>query len=170
MKRFAQTALILLLILAAASCSPKKLVPGDRINEMELLDFCEGTNLIDLCNFKTLVEGNCQVPASVTNLWVSAGWSELNSSDLNAMWETFTWELTFDGHSIDLESFGTYDLDIYDSISGMRKARVWNFCISNPTAGVHVTHWVRSYVYDEREGQEIFDWTFTVLEPGESIP
>lgn len=166
MKKIAQPALIMLLFISMVSCSPKKLVPGDRIGNMELMNFCEGANLIELCNFKTLVEGDCQVPP-VDYLWVSAGWSELNDWDLNVMWDTFTWEMTFDGYPVDLPSFGTYDLDIYDSISGTRRARVWNFCISNPEPGVHVAHWVRNFVYDEREGQEVFDWTFTVLQEGE---
>ena len=169
MKKNARLALIVLILIATVSCSPKKLVPGDNIRAMELIDFCEGTNLIDQCNFKTLVEGDCQVPA-VDYLWVSAGWSELNEWDLNVMWDTFTWEMTFDGYPVDLPSFGTYDLDIDDTLTGTRRARVWNVCIANPEPGVHVAHWVRNYIYDEQEGQEVFDWTFTVLEQGEAIP
>ena len=166
MKKTALLILISILIFTTSACSPKKLVPGDRIGEMELLDHCEGTNLIDLCNFKTLVEGDCQVPA-VDYLWVSAGWSELNDWDLNTMWATFTWEMSLDGQPIDLPAFGTYDLDIYDTLTETRRARVWNVCLANPQPGVHVAHWVRNYVYDRRKGREAFDWTFTILPKGQ---
>ena len=170
MKRLTLLAWIVLIAFSIAACSGKMLVPEDKIDDMQLLSSCDGVNILDLCSFEELNEGTCKVPASITNLWVSSGWGEETSEELELSWKDSTWKMTFDDHKVDLAAFGTYDLDIIDPVLGPLKARVWNFCISNPTPGVHNARYDYQFVNGSRPGNNAQDWTFTVLEVGGTTP
>jgi len=170
MKRFIQLALIQLLIISMVSCSEKALVPGDKIRDMEVSNDCDGVNILELCSFDELQGGSCQVPASTGNIWVSAGWGEPTSQELETAWKDSTWSLTFDNHKVDLAAFGTYDLDIPDPVLGLLKGRVWSFCVSNPTLGVHNARYDYQFVNGSRPGKNAQDWTFTIVEASTSKP
>jgi len=48
--------------------------------------------------------------------------------------------VTIDGYSVDLEKFGSFDMEI-DNL----KYRAWNIAITNPTIGKHEVHYQISY-------------------------
>ena len=145
-------------LLVSCSLLGGKLKPGDKIGDMQILDFCEGKVLYELCNDDQFTEGTCEIPASVTNLWISPGWTEDTQEQINAAWEGSKWEATIDERKIDLPAFGTYDFD-----KGDRKARTWNVCLSNLTAGEHVLS-VHFYLENSIErGNHYMTLPFTVL-------
>lgn len=170
MKTVFQITLITLLLASMTACAEKSLVPGDKLGEMELLSFCEGVNILDICSFDMLQAGTCEVPASTPFLWISAGWGEKTSEELETAWQDSTWTLTFDDHQVDLPAFGTYDMDITDPVLGPMKARTWNFCISNPQPGKHQARYDYTFVHGSRPGKNAQDWSFTVLEPSQPAP
>ena len=158
------------LSISMAACSPKLLSPGDKIDEMELFSYCDGVNVVDICTFDELNEGTCQVPGSPNFLWVSTGWVEPTIAELESAWKDSTWKMTFDGQAVNLAEFGTYDLKVIDPDYGPVQARVWNFCISNPTPGVHTARYDYHFVNGSRPGNNATVWTFTVLEGGATTP
>ena len=170
MKNFTQFALIALIVSFMVSCSVKALMPGDKLGEMVLMNDCDGVNILELCSYDELFGGSCQVPASTGSLWVSAGWGEPTAEELETAWKDSTWSMTFDDHKVDLASFGTYDLDIPDPALGLLKGRVWNFCISNPTPGVHHARYDYQFVNGSRPGKNAQDWTFTIVEASTNKP
>jgi len=171
MKRLVQLALIPLMVLTmVVSCSEKSLVPGDKVGEMVLLNQCDGVNILDLCSFDELFSGSCQIPVSAGDLWVSAGWGEPTSNELEQAWKDSTWSMTFDDHKVDLTKFGTYDLDIPDPNLGLLKGRVWSFCINNPSIGLHTARYDFQFVHGSRPGKNAQDWTFTIVEASTSNP
>lgn len=165
MEKIARIILVIALSLLLISCEPKLLKPGDKIGDMELLSYCEGTNIIDICTYDDLQDGSCVVPASWKTFWVSAGYAMKTTEELEISWKDSTWKLTFDGKPVDLTAFGTYDLEIEDPQEGTMKARVWNFCISNPLPGRHTARYDFTFVNGERVGNHNLRWEFTVLEP-----
>jgi hypothetical protein len=85
-------------------------------------------------------------------------------------WEEFIWEMSVDGHPIDLEAFGLYDFvhpDLAPSPSSVREVfkmeRLWNVVLVNPTPG---THTLRGQA-QPRDGAAPYTWVvnFTVATP-----
>jgi hypothetical protein len=83
-------------------------------------------------------------------------------------WEDLVWEMSVDGHPIDLEAFGVYDFvhpDLAPSPSPVREVfkmdRLWNVVLVNPTPGMHT---VQGQVQD---GAATYTWVvnFTVATP-----
>ncbi len=107
--------------------------PGTKIGEMEVLDFCEAPNISSLCSWEKLDAGDCIVPAGMDQFWISTGWEEETIEELEAAWLDSRWSMTLDGRNVDLASFGTYDMNE----DGLRQ-RVWDVCLSHPSAGQHV--------------------------------
>jgi hypothetical protein len=165
MKKIALLALFVLMTFSMVACSKKLLQPNDTLGDMKLLSYCEGELVNKLCTPDELYEGTCVVPAGVTDLWVSAGWAEETTEELETAWKDSTWKMTFDGHPVDLSAFGTYDVEIDDPDYGLLKARVWNFCVSNPTPGKHNARYDSNLPNAYERGNHTEDWTFTVLEP-----
>jgi len=69
---------------------------------------------------------------------------EMNLLPQPINWEELAWELSMDGHPIDLEAFGVYDLvhpDLAPSPSPIcevfKMERLWNVVLVNPTPGMH---------------------------------
>jgi hypothetical protein len=94
---------------------------------------------------------------------------DLISQPIN--WEALVWEMSVDGHPIDLEAFGPYDLvhqDLALSPTPVREffkmERLWNVVLVNPTPG---THRVEGQVQD---GAATYTWVvdFTVAAPSEA--
>ena len=59
-------------------------------------------------------------------------------------WEDYNWEMSLDGHPIDLKAFGVSDIvrpDLASSSSPVRevfrRVRLWNVVLVNPTRGMH---------------------------------
>jgi hypothetical protein len=85
-------------------------------------------------------------------------------------WEELVWEMSVDGHPIDLEAFGVYDFvhpDLAPSPSPVREVfkmeRLWNVVLVNPTPG---THTLRGQA-QPRDGAATYTWlvNFTVATP-----
>ena len=162
MKRTMGFVIILILGVTAGACSPKPLQPGDKIGDMELLNMCEGTNIVEVCPYNTLLDGTCKVkPAAY--MWLSAGWTEKTTEELDLTFKDSSWKLFFDDHEVDIEAFGTYDVEVTDPVNGPVKGRVWNFCVGNITPGVHHLSYEHTFKYGSRPGFNIENWTFTVL-------
>lgn len=166
MKKFNLLVLFLLVSSLLTACAEKKLQPDDMLGEMKLVSYCEEGELVNkLCKFDELYDGTCQVPAGVKDLWVSAGWAETTTEELEKAWKDSTWKMTFDGHPVDLAPFGTYDVEIDDPTFGLLKARVWNFCVTNIAPGKHNARYDFYLPNAYERGNHAEDWTFTVLEP-----
>lgn len=163
MKRILLSIISLLMIFILVSCEFPgfKIKPGDKIGDMQFMDFCEGPNIHEICGgFENLYSGECVVPATNQSFWISTGWDEKTQEELELAWNVMEWKMWFDGRRIDLPSFGTYDFEVEG-----RKARVWNVCITNPAAGAHMV----KYVFEngpvaspEGYGEEI--WKFFVAD------
>jgi hypothetical protein len=154
------------LFLASCGLLGGKIQPGDRIGDMEILDFCEGSILVELCSFDDLQVGNCQIPAEIKALWISPGWGEETQEELELSWKDSEWSMTIDKKTIDLPAFGTYDLDIPDPFLGVLKGRTWNVCIANPSPGEHIIRTEWNFVNGARRGNHAQDYIFTVLAEG----
>jgi hypothetical protein len=153
-----------------SACSEKMLRPDDTLGDMKLLSYCEGEFVNKLCTDDELYNGTCEIPTGVTDLWISAGWAEETKEELEVAWKDSTWEMTFDGHKVDLSAFGTYDVEINHPFFGPLQARVWNFCVSNIAPGKHNARYDFNLVNAFERGNHAEDWTFTVLEPEPSKP
>lgn len=90
-------------------------------------------------------------------------------------WEAFTWEMSLDGHPIDLQAFGVYDIvrpDLAPSPSPVRevfkRVRLWDVVLVDPTSGMHrLEGQARS-----PDGAAIYTWVvdFTVTTPLRPAP
>jgi hypothetical protein len=85
-------------------------------------------------------------------------------------WEELVWEMSVDGHPIDLEAFGVYDFvhpDLSPSPSPVREVfkmeRLWNVVLVNPTPGMHRVQGQAQ----TRDGAATYTWVvnFTVATP-----
>jgi len=151
------------ILLASCGLLGGKIQPGDKIGDMEILDFCEGSILVELCSFENLQVGNCEIPADIKTLWISPGWAEETQEGLETSWKDSEWSMTIDKKTIDLPAFGTYDLDINDPLLGVMKGRTWNVCIANLAPGEHTVRTVWNFVNGSRRGNHAQDFIFTVL-------
>lgn len=167
MKKFSFVSWLVLFAVLTASCqSPEaKIKPGDKIGDMEFIsDFeqCPAPNFSDICGFDALTAGTCEIPASMTQFWISRGWAEDTQEALDLAWKDSKWNMTFDGYKVDLYAFGTFDMDLLG-----QKARAWNVCISNPAPGRHTVVY-EFYMENGMEwGNHANTYVFTVL-PAES--
>lgn len=151
------------IFLASCGLLGGKIQPGDKIGDMEILDFCDGPVLVEMCSFEDLNIGNCQIPADIKTLWISPGWSEDTQDGLELSWKDSEWSMKIDKKAIDLPAFGTYDLDIPDLDLGVMKARTWNVCISNLAPGEHIVRTEWTFVNGARRGNHAQTFIFTVL-------
>lgn len=85
-------------------------------------------------------------------------------------WEELVWEMSVDGHAIDLDAFGVYDFvhsDLARSRSPIREVfkmdRLWNVVLVNPTPGLHKVQGQAQ----TRDGAATYTWVvnFTVATP-----
>jgi hypothetical protein len=76
-------------------------------------------------------------------------------------WDELTWEMSMDGHPIDLEAFGVYHFvrpDLAPSPSPVREVfrtvKDWNVVLVNPAPGMHT---LRGQA-QSRDGAETYTW------------
>ena len=172
MKKFAFVSWLILLAVLMTSCQfpGTKIKPGDKIGEMEFInewEQCQAPNFNDICGgFDSLVDGTCEIPADMTQFWISISLARDTQEDLELGWTDSEWKMSFDGHQIDLHSFGTFDWDWENpDLKKVQRARSWNVCISNPTPGKHtvIYDW---YIKNGLEwGNFTATYRFTVLAP-----
>jgi hypothetical protein len=175
MKKIAFVSWMLLFAVLTASCQfpGSKIKPGDKIGDMEFIneyEQCQVPNILyDLCSEQEVVfDGTCEVPASQTKFWISTGWMEGSQQAMELSWKDSEWSMTFDGHEVDLWSFGTFDMDWTDptgKVTDVQKARIWNVCVSNPAPGRHTVVYKFLLKNGVWRGTHEVPLTFTVLAP-----
>jgi len=163
MKKLACIILIVLITGSMVSCyfPGYKLKPGDKIGATEFsnnYELCPAPNFSDICGFPALVDGSCEIPASMTQFWVSIGWAEDTMEDLELTWLDSKWNMTFDGYKVDLPAFGTFDMDLEG-----QKARVWNVCVSNLAPGKHTVVYEYYFENGMRRGNHTDTFIFSVI-------
>ena len=163
MKKLAFVSWLVLLAVLTASCQfpGTKIKPGDKIGDMEFIseyEQCQAPNFNDLCGgFETLTNGTCVIPPGTTKFWISISLVRDTQEELEQGWEGSEWNMTFDGHKVDLNAFGTFDFDWENPEGQVQRARGWNVCISNPTPGMHTV----MYEYFVKNGIEWGNFTST---------
>lgn len=79
---------------------------------------------------------------SYDNLAIGHTLGVMDLVDPTIDWEELNWEMSLDGHPIDLQAFGVYDFVHPDFPSKplgevFRILRVWDVVLENPTPGMH---------------------------------
>ena len=68
-------------------------------------------------------------------------------------------------NSSQLDAFGTFDMDWTNPEGELKRARVWDICISNPTPGRHTVVYDFFIKNSIEWGNFTNTYTFTVLPP-----
>ncbi len=152
--------MVLASLLGSCTLPWASIKPGTKIGEMEVLDFCEGPNISEICTWDELEVGDCILPAGLDSFWISIGWVEDTQAQLEESWLGSRWSMTLDGRKVDLASFGTYDMDFEG-----KRARVWDVCLSNPTPGEHAVQYDFFLEHSVRRGNHTTEMKFTVQPP-----
>ena len=167
MKKLASIHWMILFAILTASCQfpGTKIQPGDKIGDMEFIneyEKCPAPNWNEICRgFESLADGTCEIPADMTKFWISISLLQDTQEDLELAWKDSEWSMTFDGYNVDLNSFGTFDMDLPG-----KRARAWNVCISNPAPGRHTVVYEYFIKNAVEWGNFTNTHTFTVLPPG----
>lgn len=175
-----QVGMILAIILAGCSSPPPVqtveaeslgLKPGDAIGgmiigttpnkniEASLFNYCD-SHAAD--PRPVVIVSDCEVPR-LKYLFVGYGDFASSTSELDALWETESWELYINGRRIDLSAFGTFDLDLGNKI------RVWNVALANITPGYHQIRYVLRSANDPDAVTDL-TWTFTMVDKEVKTP
>jgi alpha-amylase len=148
----------------APTSAVSMLMPGDNIGQMTVEISPSFTpNLLDYCDpaFSDKPGGetvDCTMPL-LPEFEIGQIWYATEATLLDSSWEALTWELYVDGHSVNLDAFGTFDVDVYTEDGTPITGRMWNLKLVNATAGGHTLR----YLY--RVNQEVDDG-FSVIKPG----
>ena len=149
-----------------------RLKPGEKIGEMIITTGAEDAfPLWSICG-----------PIRVTGNSIKADCGELSHEKLvightlgvmdlvapSIEWEDLNWEISVNGHPIDLAAFGVYDFVqiFHPSHSGrevFRVSKVWNIVLVNPAPGMHRLQGQAQ----SQDGAETYTWVvdFTVTTP-----
>ena len=151
--------IIMVSLVGLSSCTSKSMIqPGDKIGDMIVSNDLEIgiPNLNEICTFSQLTTDTCEISGNLSKLGVSTAWGEKSQEDLEEKWPKLSWKVTIDGYPVDLEKFGTFDMEI-DNM----KYRAWNIAITNPTKGKHEVHYLISYG-DHPDIDELY--MFTIID------
>jgi hypothetical protein len=119
-RRYLFRRLFILFLFTLTACQsteefPSKIMikPGDNIHGMTLTKgtadaaplwvFCSSPEQND-----QMITAECQIPLS-TKLAIGQFFSPLDKTLTDLDWSKFTWNLSIDGQSLDLDAFGTYN-------------------------------------------------------------
>lgn len=148
MNRLSQLAFYTLAIILLASCGPSDMIwPSDRIgpmwvnryghsNSQPIWEYCDEIMPAEP-GIKTV---DCTVPW-VDELWIGTGVRAESEVLRDALWDARTWELTIDGHAVDLPAFNVADFDSEEN-GNLYKYRVWRIRLRKIPAGLHTLHYV----------------------------
>ena len=151
------------------------LKPGEKIDDMvittgvehayPLSDFCSATRENDHS-----IRVDCGELSVCANLAIGHTFGVMDLIPRSIGWEELIWEMSVDGHPIDLEAFGVSDFvhpDLALSPSPVREVfkvgRLWNVVLVNPTPGMHRLEGQAQ----PRDGAAAYTWVvnFTVATP-----
>ena len=123
------------------------LEPGEKIDDMVITTGIENAfPLWRLCSPKKAndhsISADCGEVSVCTNLAIGHTLGVMDLVDPSIGWEGLNWEMSLDGHPIDLEAFGVYDFVHPDFPSKplgevFRVLRVWDVVLVNPALGTH---------------------------------
>jgi len=148
MKRLAQSTLILMSVVLLASCgNPAMIRPSQKIgpmwvnryghtNSQSIWEFCDDT-ITETPGIQTT---DCTVPWE-DELFIGYGVRGMDKSQRDALWETKTWELTIDGHAVDLPAFNIADFDAEED-GTTYEYRIWRIRLREIPEGLHTLHYV----------------------------
>lgn len=153
------------------------LKPGDQIDDMTLTTGAENAYpLWSICSSQRVndhsIRGDCRELSFYANLAIGHTLGVMDLVDHSIDWEELIWEMSVDGHPIDLEAFGIYDFvhpDIPPRPSPVREVfrvvSVWDVVLVNPTPG---THRLQGQAQSP-DGAETYTWVvdFTVPDPSQ---
>jgi len=102
-----------------------------------------------------IIETECEVPP-LPYIFINAGMG----GDYESTWPETSWEIYIDNQKINLEAFGTIDI---------QELRNWNVILENPTPGIHTLHTILTFDDDASNSYELIV-TFTVAEQEKTYP
>ncbi len=149
------------------------LEPGEKIDDMVITTGIENAfPLWRLCSPKKVndhsISADCGEVSVCTNLAIGHTLGVMDLADSSIGWDDLNWELSLDGHPIDLEAFGVYDFVHPDFPSKplgevFRVLRVWDVVLVNPALGMHQLQGQAQ----SPDGAEPYTWivNFTVANP-----
>lgn len=169
---------MVLLIVLLASCSTPSMTssssrakPGDTLGDVILttvtplpgpsivgiMDGCDATHV----NKPGIYTFTCQASAQPVS-WLGTCWSNASAKVVDSDWSRMRWTTYLDDHELDLNSFGTFDLDF-----GGLAARCWNVALKNPPLRDYTIHVIQEIQQDVKEGATTYavgayDMTFHV--------
>jgi hypothetical protein len=125
------------------------LKPGEKIDDMVLTAGVE--HAFPLSTFCSPIKENdhlirvdCSELSLCANLAIGQTFGVMDLVPPSISWEELSWEMSVDGHPIDLNAFGLSDIvrpDLAPSPSPVREVfkvvRLWNVVLLNPTPGMH---------------------------------
>lgn len=125
------------------------LQPGEKIDEMVITTGIEDSfPLWRLClptkENEHFISVDCGEVSFYPNLAIGHTFGVMDLIPQSSEWNELIWEMSVDGHPIDLQAFGVHDFihpDLAPSPSPVREIfrvlRVWNVVLANPTPGTH---------------------------------
>jgi hypothetical protein len=151
------------------------LQPGEKIEEMVLTTGVEDAFPLSSICLPTKendhsIRADCREVSVRANLAIGPTFGVMDLIPQSMDWEELIWEMSVDGHPIDLKAFGVYDFvhpDLAPSPSPIREVfrvlRVWDVVLVNPTPG---THRLQGQA-QSRDGVATYTWVvnFTVATP-----
>jgi len=148
------------------------LEPGDKIDDMVITTGAKDAfPLWSICGPKKVDDHSIKADCgelSHDNLVIGHTLGVMDLVDSSIGWEELNWEMSVDGHSIDLEAFGVYDFVqiFHPSHSGReipRVSRVWDIVLVHPIPGIHRLQGQAQ----TPNGAETYTWVvdFTVTAP-----
>jgi hypothetical protein len=151
------------------------LQPGETVDDMVITTGAEDAYpLWSLCSSTKendhSIRVDCRELALCANVAIGHTFGVMDLIPPSMDWEELSWEMSVDGHPIDLQAFGVHDLAhpyLAPSPSPVREvfnvARLWNVVLANPTPGVHRLQGQAQ----SRDGAEAYTWVvnFTVATP-----
>ena len=148
MKRFAQLALIVLSTMMLVSCGSSDMIrPSQKIGPMWVNRYghTNASFIWDYCD-ESMTETpgtqttECIVPR-VDELFIGHGIRGVDKSQRDALWDARTWELSIDGHAVDLPAFNIADFNgEEDGVT--YEYRLWRIRLREIPKGEHTLHYV----------------------------
>jgi len=180
MKKLVYFVVIVLFVMILGGCakatpehSEGMINPGDEIDGMvfttiEEIDWDESLSM--LCDFSSWDDirnrtASCfTLPGSNVFFGNFSGVPYNNSNEADEPWQEVKSDVSFDGQSLNLSSFGYLEGELFDM--EWKYARMWNLAVENITPGTHTIQTVRG----DSEGSETNTYIFTVSDKSETFP
>ena len=149
---------------ASPTLSNSSAKPGEAIGEMVLEIAKDETGEPSIFNFcspiitesdPAIIVRTCSVP-QLSYIFIGYGEFAGSLEELDSIWNNETWELYFDGHPVNLSTFGVVNTDWNGN-----KLRQWKVALENLTPGEHKLRYVIGKVDKSHEPTDA-TWVFTV--------